>query len=80
MLLAEVARAKALAGVVENARVVDASGEVVPLDRLREDGTIASDDEPTEESAADAATRPRTSRSPSPTEHGPPRSPRTPRR
>jgi len=45
MLLAEVARAKALAAVVEGARVVDTAGEVVPLDRLREDGTFADEDE-----------------------------------
>lgn len=57
MLLAEVARAKALASVVEGARVVDAAGEVVPLDRLREDGTIAEEGEDDEAVVeADAAT------------------------
>ncbi len=40
MLLAEVRRAKALALVVEGAKVVDPSGEVIPLERLQEDGTL----------------------------------------
>jgi trigger factor len=39
-LVAEVARGKALALVVEKAQVVDASGRPVELDRLREDGTV----------------------------------------
>ena len=39
-LVAEVARGKALALVVEKAQVVDASGRPVQLDRLREDGTV----------------------------------------
>jgi trigger factor len=42
-LMAETARAKALASIVENARVIDNKGEVVPLDRLREDGTLADE-------------------------------------
>jgi trigger factor len=40
-VVAEVARGKALALAVEKAKVVDASGAVVSLDRLREDGTLA---------------------------------------
>jgi trigger factor len=44
-LVAEAARAKALASIVENARVIDSKGEVVPLDRLREDGTLADEGE-----------------------------------
>ena len=39
-LVAEVARGKALALVVEKAEVVDASGRPLELDRLREDGTV----------------------------------------
>lgn len=39
-LVAEVARGKALAMVVEKARVVDASGRPVELERLQEDGTL----------------------------------------
>jgi trigger factor len=38
---ADVARGKALALVVERATVLDASGNEIPLDRLREDGTLA---------------------------------------
>ncbi len=47
-LVADVARGKALALVVEKAEVVDASGRPVELDRLREDGTIGEDDTPGE--------------------------------
>jgi trigger factor len=39
-LVSEVARGKALALVVEKAQVVDASGRPVPLDLLRDDGTV----------------------------------------
>jgi trigger factor len=39
-LVAEVARGKALALVVEKAEVVDASGRPLELDRLRDDGTV----------------------------------------
>ncbi|MGH8776780.1 MAG: trigger factor [Jiangellaceae bacterium] len=39
-LVADVARGKALALVVEKANVVDASGRPVELERLREDGTV----------------------------------------
>jgi trigger factor len=59
-LMAEIRRAKALAQVVENAVVTDASGERVELRRLLPDGTYAdeaddagTDDEPTP--AVDAA-------------------------
>jgi trigger factor len=41
-LMAEVARGKALALVVEKAEVVDTSGRPVDLDRLREDGTLGA--------------------------------------
>ena len=40
VLVADVARGKALALVVEKAEVVDASGRPVELERLREDGTV----------------------------------------
>jgi trigger factor len=40
--MAEVARGKALALVVEKAEVVDTSGRPVDLDRLREDGTLGA--------------------------------------
>jgi trigger factor len=39
-LMADVARGKALALVVEKAKVTDASGNEVGLDRLQEDGTV----------------------------------------
>jgi trigger factor len=39
-LVADVARGKALALVVEKAEIVDASGRPVELERLREDGTV----------------------------------------
>jgi trigger factor len=42
-LMADVARGKALALVVERAKVVDASGAEVPLSRLREDGSVAAE-------------------------------------
>jgi trigger factor len=43
-LMADVARGKALALVVEKANVVDASGNPVDLNRLQEDGTMAEPD------------------------------------
>ncbi|HEX6233472.1 MAG TPA: trigger factor [Jiangellaceae bacterium] len=43
-LMADVARGKALALVVEKAKVTDASGNEVVLDRLQEDGTIGQDE------------------------------------
>lgn len=51
-LVADVARGKALALVVDHAVVVDSAGNRVPLDRLRDDGTLA--DEGLEESSEDA--------------------------
>ncbi len=39
-LMADVARGKALALVVEKAKVVDSSGELVDLNRLQEDGSL----------------------------------------
>lgn len=44
-VVADVARGKALAMVVEKANVVDASGNPVELSRLREDGSIAPEGE-----------------------------------
>ncbi|NED96264.1 trigger factor [Phytoactinopolyspora alkaliphila] len=49
--VADVRRGKALANVVEKAKVVDASGRPVELERLLEDGALADEDE-----AGDAAT------------------------
>jgi trigger factor len=40
-VLAEVARGKALALVVEKATIVDASGRPVQLEQLRQDGTVS---------------------------------------
>lgn len=52
-MVAEVVRGKALALVVETARVTDASGNVVELKNLRPDGTIGEAvPEPTDEAAA----------------------------
>jgi trigger factor len=51
-VLADVARGKALALVVEKANVVDASGRPVELARLREDGTLAEPGEDDEGLAA----------------------------
>lgn len=48
-VVADVARGKALAMVVEKAQVVDASGRPVELNRLREDGTIGPEGEEDEE-------------------------------
>lgn len=44
-VVADVARGKALAMIVEKAKVVDASGNPVELMRLREDGTVAAEGE-----------------------------------
>lgn len=55
-LMADVARGKALALVVEKAKVTDASGNVVVLDRLQEDGTIGMPESAT--AGARAATVP----------------------
>jgi trigger factor len=43
-LMADVARGKALALVVEKAAVVDASGQAVDLNRLREDGSVEDEE------------------------------------
>jgi trigger factor len=63
LLVAELARAKALARVVERARVLDTKGEVVHLDRLRDDGSLADEaaegvDEKRDEPAAPVQTQP----------------------
>lgn len=47
-VVADVARGKALAVMVEKATVVDESGNPVELSRLQEDGTIAVEEEPVE--------------------------------
>jgi trigger factor len=54
-VVADVARGKALAIMVEQASVTDASGNLVDLARLQEDGTIA-DEAPDDESPDDEAT------------------------
>lgn len=46
-LVADVARGKALALVVEKANVVDASGQPVEMNRLQEDGTLADEEDET---------------------------------
>jgi trigger factor len=51
-LVAEIRRGKALAQIVESARVTDASGNVVDLKNLRPDGTLA---DPAEETATGSA-------------------------
>ena len=51
-LMADVARGKGLALVVEKANVVDASGNPVDLNRLQEDGTLADPDAAEEAPAA----------------------------
>jgi trigger factor len=51
-LMADVARGKALALVVEKAKVTDASGNEVALDRLQEDGTIGEPESATAGSPA----------------------------
>jgi trigger factor len=54
-LVAEVVRGKALAVVVEQATVTDASGNPVELKNLRGDGTIGDPDAEAEDAAQDAA-------------------------
>jgi trigger factor len=53
-VVADVARGKALALVVEKARVTDQSGNPVDLARLQEDGTLADETEEAAEEAAEA--------------------------
>jgi trigger factor len=48
-LVAEVVRGKALAGIVEQAKVTDASGNPVELKNLKPDGTIGEPDAPAAE-------------------------------
>ncbi len=55
-VVADVARGKALALVVEKAVVTDASGTTVDLARLQEDGTLADEAEVEEESAEEEGT------------------------
>jgi len=54
-VVADVARGKALALVVEKATVVDESGNVVDLARLQEDGTFADEADEADEGAQPAA-------------------------
>ena len=58
-LVAEVLRGKALAGIVENATVTDASGRPVELKRLQPDGSLAEEStDELPESQEDAAAEP----------------------
>lgn len=50
----EIRRGKALASLVAQATVKDASGEVLVLDRIQADGSIAAEAPETEDSDADA--------------------------
>jgi trigger factor len=52
-LVSEVARAKALALVVEGAQVTDTAGRVIELKRLKADGTLSTDEELAASSASD---------------------------
>jgi trigger factor len=52
-LVSEVARAKALALVVEAAQVTDTAGRVIELKRLKADGTLSTDEELAASSASD---------------------------
>lgn len=54
-LMGEVVRGKALASLVESAKVVDKSGNVIELARLQADGSFAEEGDDTVESADDAA-------------------------
>ena len=42
-MVSEVLRGKALASLVESAKITDKSGNVIDLSRLRSDGTIGDD-------------------------------------
>jgi trigger factor len=54
-MVSEVLRGKALASIVESAKVTDKSGNVIELSKLRADGTFADDDAAgSEEAPADA--------------------------
>ena len=53
-MVAEVVRGKALAQIVENATVTDASGNVIDLANLRPDGSIGEPEDEAEESADSA--------------------------
>jgi trigger factor len=50
MMVGEISRGKALARVMESATVTDASGRTVDLQGLREDGTLVSETEDSEDS------------------------------
>ena len=52
-LVAEIVRGKALAQLVEQATVTDASGNVVDLKNLRGDGTIGTDEDEAAEAASE---------------------------
>jgi trigger factor len=59
MMVGEISRGKALASVLERAKVTDASGRAVDLQALAEDGSLVEDGEDLEsttESAAESAT------------------------
>ena len=59
-LVAEIRRGKALAQIVENATVTDASGNVVDLTNLRPDGTLGDPAETATDEAAETDARPPT--------------------
>lgn len=54
-MVSEVLRGKALASLVEGAKVSDKSGNVIDLSKLRADGTIASDDDEAADDADDTS-------------------------
>jgi len=53
-MVSEVLRGKALASLVEGAKVTDKSGNVVELSKLRADGTFGEDDDAADETDAEA--------------------------
>src|SRR5690606_20136942 len=53
-MVSEVLRGKALASLVESAKVTDASGTVLDLSQLRADGSLASEDEAAESGSDEA--------------------------
>jgi trigger factor len=53
-LMAEIIRAKALANLVETAKVTDADGNVVDLASLQADGSLATEGDTAEDADADS--------------------------
>ncbi|QGG40796.1 trigger factor [Aeromicrobium yanjiei] len=56
-MVSEVLRGKALASLVESAKVTDKSGNVIELSKLRADGTFADDNEGDDESTEETPTQ-----------------------